>query len=180
MNNHPKDCSCCRGTRSLTPEETANRAGLSEISYRIGTHATFFESMLSRISSETVERPLEEIEDWTLTAEEVRDFTRLRKRFESGQDPLTRYLRPKLGLGPGLDMSRRPDNGELVERLNGELAKTEMHATDNIPHIDLSQRLRNLLSQSDKSGDDIVRLSTGSFSKRPIQTSLFQSKLYIR
>ncbi len=44
-------CDCCEGPRVLTPLPTENRPGLSQLSYRIGTHATFFETMQTRLSS---------------------------------------------------------------------------------------------------------------------------------
>ena len=32
-------CGCCEGVEAVTPLPTANRPGLSKLSYRIGTHA---------------------------------------------------------------------------------------------------------------------------------------------
>jgi hypothetical protein len=43
-------CDCCEGPRLLTPESIANRSGLSALRYRAGTHATFLETMLARLS----------------------------------------------------------------------------------------------------------------------------------
>ena len=48
---NPAFCGCCEGVESLTPLPTANRPGLSALSYRIGTHAAFLESMKARLSS---------------------------------------------------------------------------------------------------------------------------------
>ncbi len=45
------DCGCCAGTSVLTPVEIRNRPGLSAIAYRVGTHARFKQSMLTRLSS---------------------------------------------------------------------------------------------------------------------------------
>ncbi|MGC2108261.1 MAG: putative baseplate assembly protein [Candidatus Korobacteraceae bacterium] len=44
-------CGCCAGVQSVTPEAEQNRPGLAAISYRVGTYATFFESMIARLSS---------------------------------------------------------------------------------------------------------------------------------
>lgn len=44
-------CGCCEGLTSATPIEVVNRAGLSAIGYRIGTHGTFKASMLARVST---------------------------------------------------------------------------------------------------------------------------------
>jgi hypothetical protein len=44
-------CGCCEGTEVLTPVGTANRPGLNTLAYRVGTHATFLETMKARLSS---------------------------------------------------------------------------------------------------------------------------------
>jgi predicted phage baseplate assembly protein len=44
------ECGCCEGLEQLTPMPTANRPGLSGIAYRVGTHATFLETMKARLS----------------------------------------------------------------------------------------------------------------------------------
>jgi hypothetical protein len=44
-------CGCCAGLDVSTPALVDNRAGLSAIAYRIGTHGAFKASMLSRLSS---------------------------------------------------------------------------------------------------------------------------------
>ena len=46
-----ESCGCCEGVERLTPRSTANRPGLSELAYRIGTHAEFLETMQARLSS---------------------------------------------------------------------------------------------------------------------------------
>jgi hypothetical protein len=47
-------CGCCEGTEPLTPVSTANRPGLSALLYRVGTHGSFLETMLARLSSHTL------------------------------------------------------------------------------------------------------------------------------
>lgn len=44
-------CGCCEGTHAVTPQPTANRPGLSALAYRVGTHATFLETMKAHLSS---------------------------------------------------------------------------------------------------------------------------------
>ncbi len=44
-------CGCCEGTEKLTPQTTSNRPGLEALSYRVGTHATFLETMKARLSN---------------------------------------------------------------------------------------------------------------------------------
>jgi hypothetical protein len=48
---HPAACGCCEGIEILTPLATVNRPGLPALSYRIGTHAAFLETMKARLSS---------------------------------------------------------------------------------------------------------------------------------
>ena len=47
----PAGCGCCAGVEPSTPLPTANRPGLAKLSCRIGTHATFLETMKARLSS---------------------------------------------------------------------------------------------------------------------------------
>jgi Baseplate J-like protein len=44
-------CGCCDGIQKLTPVTIANRPGLDALLYRVGTHASFLETMLARLSS---------------------------------------------------------------------------------------------------------------------------------
>lgn len=53
----PDACGCCEGIEIVTPLSTYNRPGLSEISYRIGTHADFFETMTARLTGFFWEQP---------------------------------------------------------------------------------------------------------------------------
>ena len=43
-------CGCCEGGEHQTPLNRANRPGLSALSYRAGTHATFLETMKGRLA----------------------------------------------------------------------------------------------------------------------------------
>jgi predicted phage baseplate assembly protein len=44
-------CGCCEGITIAVPQPTANRPGLPALAYRVGTHATFLETMIARLSS---------------------------------------------------------------------------------------------------------------------------------
>jgi hypothetical protein len=44
-------CGCCDGIQQLTPLSIANRPGLDALLYRIGTYASFVETMLARLSN---------------------------------------------------------------------------------------------------------------------------------
>lgn len=50
-------CGCCEGIQILTPQDTANRPGLSALNYLVGTHGAFLETMKARLSTMTVELP---------------------------------------------------------------------------------------------------------------------------
>ena len=43
-------CGCCAGVAVEAPLAIENRPGLGEIAYRIGTHARFMQTMVSRLS----------------------------------------------------------------------------------------------------------------------------------
>ncbi len=53
----PESCGCCEGVEIVTPLPTYNRPGLSEIYYRIGTHASFLETMTARLTGYYLEKP---------------------------------------------------------------------------------------------------------------------------
>lgn len=48
-------CGCCEGIEQITPVSNVNRPGLSALVYRVGTHATFLETMLARLSTHYLE-----------------------------------------------------------------------------------------------------------------------------
>jgi predicted phage baseplate assembly protein len=54
-----QSCGCCEGIEKLTPMPTANRPGLEALAYRVGTHASFLETMKARLSNLYLEIPSE-------------------------------------------------------------------------------------------------------------------------
>lgn len=50
-------CGCCAGVEVVTPQPEANRPGLPALSYRLGTYATFVESMIARLSNLYIDVP---------------------------------------------------------------------------------------------------------------------------
>jgi hypothetical protein len=46
----PCRCGCCEGVEKITPVEIFNRPGLSALFYRMGTHATLFETMQASLA----------------------------------------------------------------------------------------------------------------------------------
>lgn len=51
MSNSINTCGCCEGIEQVTPTAIVNRPGLSALTYRVGIHATFLETMLARLSN---------------------------------------------------------------------------------------------------------------------------------
>lgn len=59
-----RDCDCCAGVEALTPLPTANRPGLDALALRVGSHATFLETMVARLTSHELDdgsRPLQRL-----------------------------------------------------------------------------------------------------------------------
>ena len=52
-----ESCGCCEGTRKITPVSTINRPGLEALTYRIGTHGAFLQTMKARLANMIVEAP---------------------------------------------------------------------------------------------------------------------------
>lgn len=46
-----ENCGCCEGVEAITPISTANRPGLNNLMYRVGTHSTFLETMKAGLSN---------------------------------------------------------------------------------------------------------------------------------
>jgi len=46
------DCDCCEGISPLTPRAIVNRPSLGALAYRVGTHHSFLQTMLARLSSQ--------------------------------------------------------------------------------------------------------------------------------
>lgn len=70
---HPAFCACCSAPSPRTPAEIANRPGLSRIAFRIGTFATFRETMLEAIAAEPALAALttRESDDYAITVLEL-------------------------------------------------------------------------------------------------------------
>src|SRR5436305_2157736 len=57
------ECGCCEGVTAVTPYAVFNRPGLPALTWRVGRHSDFKESMLARISALPALRPLTTRED---------------------------------------------------------------------------------------------------------------------
>jgi predicted phage baseplate assembly protein len=75
-------CGCCEGVQVETPASTVNRPGLPQLMYRAGTHGSFMQTMLARLSTMEVEvtdlngQPLAPVRPLIpLTTRDTRDFS---------------------------------------------------------------------------------------------------------
>ncbi len=79
-------CGCCEGLEKLTPMVIANRPGLNALAYRVGTHATFLETMKARLTDHFLEVPTNEVdEDGRPKTVRLRPLSGLTTR--AGNDP---------------------------------------------------------------------------------------------
>lgn len=80
------NCGCCEGIRQATPQAIVNRAGLTAIAYRVGTHQQFKASLLTRLHASR------QVALNALTARQDDDFTiALLDAFSIVGDVLTFY-----------------------------------------------------------------------------------------
>ncbi len=68
-------CGCCEGIEILTPMPTANRPGLDALAYRVGTHASFLETMKARLSTLYLEMPSPSADQDSQRKYPLRDLT---------------------------------------------------------------------------------------------------------
>jgi hypothetical protein len=79
-----KKACCCEGLKKITPISIDNRPGLSAISYRVGTYASFLETMEAGISMEKLEVPSDVLsEQGELRNDILTPLQGLTVRFES-------------------------------------------------------------------------------------------------
>jgi len=55
-------CGCCEGIQPITPVTIVNRPGLDALAYRVGTYATFLETMEARLTTLALDIPLGELD----------------------------------------------------------------------------------------------------------------------
>ena len=87
-------CGCCEGSQALTPQSTINRPGLSALSYRVGTHGAFFETMKARLSTMTVDVP-------SADGQSHRDLHATARPNDAGRGRLFHRAARRLGHGRG-------------------------------------------------------------------------------
>ena len=120
-------CGCCEGLEILTPMLTANRPGLSALSYRVGIHATFLTTMEARLSSLYLEIPADRIGSWKLDPPELFNPGRFAEHIKRPEDTLSQHLRAQFS-GPTLQLvdahdRSRPASDQLLDALVKELNK---------------------------------------------------------
>jgi PKD repeat protein len=91
MKHNEERCGCCEGLEILTPLTTANRPGLEALAYRVGTHATFLETMKARLSTHYLDIPLPE-PDQTGQAQTARLHPLHGLKTRTGDDPTIALL----------------------------------------------------------------------------------------
>ena len=131
---HHQDCDCCGGTKAITPLETINRPGLDQIQYRIGTHPTFFETMMARLSTKYIEQPVQSITAWELTAEDVRNLPLFVRRLQKGGDPISTYLRTALKPDSATDCDKNKETkGAKPKEQKPESSQSDEAQPDETP-----------------------------------------------
>lgn len=68
-------CGCCEGVEVLTPLPIANRPGLDALAYRVGTHSSFLETMIARLSNLALELPAADGSDEAQTIYPLQSLT---------------------------------------------------------------------------------------------------------
>jgi hypothetical protein len=152
-------CGCCEGVQKVTPVSTANRPGLSALVYRMGTHATFLETMEARLSSLYLGSYLFSLAD-------LQDPTSLAARLKDAQDLVSKFLRahfwPRtLQLLDQYDGSSVPSGAlqtALVDELNRVLHRKSLYDQPRFAGVPLTDEIRELI-QENPQGGELIRLN---------------------
>ena len=121
-------CGCCSGVSVQTPQGENNLPGLPAIAYRTGTWATFKESMQARLSS--AEYPAlaglktRDNDDFSMALLDASSVILDILTFYQERLANESYLRTATQLlvgGADIDHQRRPDRGQQLFGLSGEL-----------------------------------------------------------
>lgn len=156
-----KQCGCCEGIEILTPAPIVNRPGLNALSYRVGTHATFLETMLARLSSHYLEIFPEDIQNWLLRKADMIDPNSLTLKLKNGYDPLSKFLREHFSedLQASLEAYDGPNADtdsiyqKIIDELNYEL--TTFDLIQEVPYLksifstEINQWLKEISAESE-------------------------------
>lgn len=159
-------CGCCAGIEVVAPVPEANRPGLSAIAYRVGTHATFLESMLARLTSLGLKLRPEGVGSWLLSARDLIKPASLATKLKTPPDPLSAYLRGRLSeeaqaLLDQYDGASAPSGWletALVNDLNGLLQGASLYDPARFADVALPDEVWSLILQEPR-GFDLTRLN---------------------
>ncbi len=159
-------CGCCQGIEIVTPEPEANRPGLSPIAYRAGTHATFLETMLARLTTLGVERSLDEITSWLLSRDDLINPSSLAIKLKTPQEPLSTYLQSRfsaatqqlLGQYDGFHLPSDALQLALMNDLNVLVQGPSLYDPQRFAQVALSSEVWELILLNPQ-GRDLARLN---------------------
>jgi uncharacterized phage protein gp47/JayE len=159
-------CGCCAGIEAVTPVALVNRPGLGAIAYRVGTHATFLETMLARLTTLGVKLGSDEIASWLLSPPDLIEPRSLARKLQTSSDPLSAYLRERLSSGARRVLDPYDGRGApppaletaIVDDLNHLLQATSLYEPARFADVALPGELWGLIAQ-DLQGADLVRLN---------------------
>ena len=159
-------CGCCAGIEVVTPQLEVNRPGLSAIAYRVGTHATFLETMLARLTSLGLRLRPESVQSWLLSAGDLIKPASLATKLKSPPDPLSTYLRGWLSgeaqaLLDQYDGASAPSRGletALVNDLNALVQGASLYDPSRFADVALPDELWSLILEEPQ-GRDLLRLN---------------------
>ena len=160
-------CGCCAGIEVVTPMLEANRPGLNAIAYRVGTHATFLETMLARLTSLGLRLSPREIQSWLLWADDLIKPASLATKLNTPGDLLSTYLREQLSAATrdlldqynGTSTPSQPLKAALVDDLNGVLQSAGLYDASRFADVALPDEVWSLVLDDPQAGPDLMRLN---------------------
>lgn len=124
-----KDCQC-EADVIRTPELVANRPGRGQLNYRVGTHASFLDTMIARLSDFAIEVPKQAPDAQLNLSPEILEFRRFLGFLLNPFDPVANGLRGFLDTTAEELLSQYQSGvseQELVDKVAAELAKYLPH-----------------------------------------------------
>ena len=159
-------CGCCAGVEIVTPQSEANRPGLPALSYRVGAYATFFETMLTRLTSLNLTLQPNDVASWLLTPDDVLRPATLAADFKTPQDTPSAFLRAQFSpdIQHLLDQydGASPPSHQLVQALAGALDAllqgASLYDPQRFAGVAVSSEIQKLLLANPQ-GQNLIRLN---------------------
>lgn len=159
-------CGCCQGIESVTPLPLASRPSLDLLTYRIGTHPTFLETMLARIGTLYWSVSPDNIDSWLLQETDVLDPIGFASKLRDAVDAVSQFLQASfseatkklLAAYAGCSVPSAELTKGLLADLNKELEGPVLYDADRFAGIAITEKIRGLL-QTDPVGKDRTRLN---------------------